>query len=230
MLLAWGAPVRAQNDALAEHAYRIPEQPLAAALLTLANSSKISIAYDADLVAALRSHPVNGTFTPQIALTILLEGTSLTARFTGPRSVILFDPRSPQATAQADAQGLPSDRPTMNFDLAVVRAPRTIGRRDPGAMNDYLRRAEQAMQDMFAGDPSYQGAPFDIRIAVSVASDGTIEDMSLLRPSGATARDALVRRLVLGRNIGAPPAEGISRPLQFHIAGRSAGSARDGRP
>lgn len=219
-------PVRAQAAGAEELRFDIPAQPLASALTALANRSHVSIAYDADEIASLYSSPVAGVLTPQIALATLLQGTGLAARFTGPRSAILFDPRSAQATANASAQGIAADRPTMNFDLAIVRAPRMIGRPDPAALNDYLRRAENEVQAMFARDPAYQQSAFDVRIAIAVAADGAIEQVTLLRPSGETGRDALVRQLVLGRNLGPPPPEGVGRPLLFHIAGRE---MREGR-
>lgn len=228
--LALDVPARAQAAAAEEQHYDIPAQSLATALATFANHSRVSVAYDADQIAKLRSAPARGRFTPQIALITLLKGTGLAARFTGPRSVILFDPRSSDAAAQTSAMGIATDRPTMNFDLAVVRAPRTIGQRDPVPMKDYLRRAENQVQAMFAGDPAYQRSAFDIRIALAVTANGTIDRVELVRPSGNTDRDALVRDLVLGRNLGAPPAEGVGRPLQFHITGRDVRATRDSRP
>lgn len=231
LLSAWvlPAPLHAQSASSEDQHYDIPAQPLASALVSFANRARVSIAYDEDLIAKLRSTPAKGRLSPQIALATLLQGTGLTARFTGPRSVIIFDPRSPEAAAQATVAGIATNRPTMTFDLAVVSAPRRIGR-DPAAMTEYLRRAENEVQAMFAGDPAYQGSAFDMRIAITVTVNGTVESVTLLRPSGNEARDALVRELVLGRQIGAPPPEGVGRRLQFHIAGRDMQNARRKSP
>lgn len=215
------APLAAQVEAQPEDVYDIPARPLAAALDTFASGSKVSIAFEADVVATRQSAPLRGRFTAPMALRVMLAGTGLAARFTGPHSAIIYDPRSPIGSAQAAAQSRRGDRPTMNFDLALVRGPQTIGRRDPAAVNDYLRRAEQEIQAIFARHADYQGVAFRLRIAVSIDRRGHVDNVILLRPTGQRDRDAQIRSLVLGRTVGPPPPADLSQPLTFDVAGKA---------
>lgn len=219
----WPVAASAQAQLPQEQNYDLPAQPLADALSAIATRSRVSIAFEADVVAQRRSAPARGWLTPQIALRRTLEGTGLVVRFTGPRSAIVYNPRSEAAAAVAAAGSVAADRPTLDFGVAVVRAKRVIGRRDPGAVHDYVRRATQEIQAIFATDPGYRGGTFKFRIAVAIDSEGRIETATLIQPSGQTERDARAHELVLGRKIGSAPPSGLPQPLQFDITGARIG-------
>ncbi|MEG3089647.1 STN domain-containing protein [Sphingomonas sp. PB4P5] len=211
-----------------QQAYDMPAQPLADALDTLATRSRISIAFEPVVVATLRSAPLRGSLTPPLALRHILAGTGLAARFTGPRAAIIYDPRVPAAAIADTGLGarLSRDRPTMTFDLAVVRAPRLIGQRDRGAVLEYVRRAESAVRSLFARDRTYQGVSFQLRIAIAIDARGRIDRATVVRPSGSAALDGGVPRVVLGQDIGRPPASGLPQPLRFDIAGKGLNDGR----
>lgn len=215
----WPAAAFAQGHVLQEQYYDLSVQPLADALSAIATQSQISIAFEAGVVAHRRSAPAHGLLTPQIALRQALDGTGLVARFTGPRSAIIYNPRSQATTAAAAASSRATDRPTLDFSLAVVRAKRMIGHRDPGTIHDYVRRATSEIQAIFAADPAYRGGTFRFRISIAIDAEGRIENATLVQPSGQIARDTRARALVLGRSMGGAPPAGLTQPLQFDISG-----------
>lgn len=220
MLVGTGSEVAfAQGQSSQEQVYDLPAQPLADALSAIATRSQISIAFEADVVAHRRSAPAHGSLTPQIALRKTLDGTGLVARFTGPRSAIVYNPRSQAAAVTAASSSRAADRPTLDFGLAVVRARRMIGHRDPVAINDYLRRATSEVQAIFAADPAYRGGTFRFRIAIAIDSEGRVEHATLVQPSGQAERDALASQLVVGRHIGGTPPANLTQPMQFDISG-----------
>lgn len=209
--------------------YDLPAQPLADALEAVATRSQISIAFEPGVVSARRSVRITGRFTPQIALQRILAGSGLVARFTGPRSAIVYDPKLPSANAETQPTHHAFGRRTMTFDLAVVRAPQTIGQRDPAAVSAYVHRAESTMRAMFAGDPAYRNTAFQLRIALSVDSRGRIVRVVPIRTHGGPARNDDIARVVLGRDLGAPPA-GLEQPLRFDISGQGARELRRHMP
>lgn len=58
-------------------AFDIPAQPAAAALNEFAKQADVTLIFSYDLVAGVRTRPLNGTFTVSDGLTRLLDGTAL---------------------------------------------------------------------------------------------------------------------------------------------------------
>lgn len=57
--------------------FDIPAQPAAAALNEFAKQADVTLIFSYDLVAGVRTRPLNGTFTVSDGLTRLLDGTAL---------------------------------------------------------------------------------------------------------------------------------------------------------
>lgn len=196
----------------ADQAYDIAAQPLNFALATFAKASRINLAFESGAVAHLRSSSLRGRYSPTIALGILLGGTGLTARFTGPLSAIVYT-----EAALPRAAGWRNGLPAMQLDLAEVRAPMVIGRPNPGGYIDYARRTEVELRGILDGDPAYRGRAFRIRIAVRIDSVGRIGRVELVRRSGDRERDQGLRSALTGRQLSGPPPAGIDQPLRFDI-------------
>lgn len=196
-----------------EQIFHIPAQPVDGALAVFATASRISIAFETKGVAHLQSHPLRGRHTPQTALRVLLTGTGLTARFTGPTSAIVF--ATPRV---ASTTGSRADLPSMRLDLAEVRAPRLIGRADPSTDMAYARQAETELRAMLETNPSYRGRSLRLRIAVRIGSTGVIDDVELIRDNGDAMLAQQVPTALQGRRLSAPPPANLSQPLRFDIA------------
>jgi hypothetical protein len=71
-------------------AFNIPSQPLGAALEVYARVSSREVLYDGALSEGRRSSLVDGVYTPEVALQILLAGTGLWADFKDPFSWLVW--------------------------------------------------------------------------------------------------------------------------------------------
>jgi len=69
----------------------IPSKPLADAIADLGAATGWRIAYPFTLPDSTMSQPVSGTMTPQQAASRLLNGTGISYKVTGPRSMVLLD-------------------------------------------------------------------------------------------------------------------------------------------
>lgn len=69
--------------------FDIPEGPVETALAAFTAATQITVEAPAETIRGLTSPRLAGTFTPQEALTRLLEGTGLTARLTSPTTAIV---------------------------------------------------------------------------------------------------------------------------------------------
>ncbi len=95
----WVSDARAQT---AEQTINISEGPLTQALNSLAAQTGIQILFDASVAAGKTTRGVNGTLTPAEAMTAVLAGTGVEARFAGSNQVIL---RSGAADSGALGEG-----------------------------------------------------------------------------------------------------------------------------
>ncbi|MCX7092076.1 MAG: TonB-dependent siderophore receptor [Methylobacter sp.] len=82
VLLAGSIPLSVMAETTAVQSYNIPAQPLDNALTQLADDANLKLLYQADVVNQLKSQPLSGSYTPQQALEIMLQGTGLKFRST----------------------------------------------------------------------------------------------------------------------------------------------------
>ncbi|MEA3390684.1 MAG: TonB C-terminal domain-containing protein [Pseudomonadota bacterium] len=216
-VLAVGSPVSAQElppvtPAPVEQGYDIPAQPVSAALASYARVSGVDIFYENALAGGRMSSPVRGAMSPQAALRALLLGTGLSARFTEPKAAIVFLTAGPPPRAVADASGLPE----LRLGMAEVRAPPVIGTPDRSDYQRYAQAVQLDIRRLLSEDPDLRGRVFRLQVSLKVAPGGAIERVVLLRGSGDDARDAHIRRILLGGTLAPPPA-GLREPLYFEV-------------
>ncbi|MPZ11432.1 MAG: TonB-dependent siderophore receptor [Kiloniellaceae bacterium] len=109
--------------------FDIPAQDLNAAILAFAEKAGLQVFYDADKLRGLKTQGVQGSYTPEEALRLLLAGTGLEYRLTGGTTVTLEE-----AAAQDDPARL---------DPVVITASREGGALDTLSRNvTVIPRAE----------------------------------------------------------------------------------------
>lgn len=84
-------------QAAAEQSYAIPAGPLAPALNRFADESGLQLIYSAELAENARTRGIQGSYTPEQALRLLLAGSGIAYSFAGADTVTLTS-----ATAQSD--------------------------------------------------------------------------------------------------------------------------------
>ncbi|MFD2431706.1 STN domain-containing protein [Sphingobium scionense] len=211
-----------------ERRYDIPAQPVAQAIAEFATVSGVNIIYRQSLAGARQSTPLSGVYAAPAALRHLLQGTGLSARFTGPNSAVIFVAGQPPPTDRA-GNAVTASPSALHLDMAEVRAPRLVGRRDPSAYNHYAQRVQTEIFERLKRDGAYEGRSFRIEIAVSVDPTYRIDEVRLMRGSSEPDWDARVRQILFGTLISSPPPEGLSRSMRFEVeTDRFAG--REARP
>lgn len=87
-------------QAKAQRSFNIPPQLLADALTAFGQQSGLQITSEASVVAGLSTRGVSGSYAPEAALRILLDGTRLTYRFTDAHTVMVERALSPLGDAR----------------------------------------------------------------------------------------------------------------------------------
>ena len=90
--------VRVQGgDAAAPRDFNIPAQPLGPALNAFGRQSGLQVTLSAATSRGLTSNAVNGSFTPEQALSLMLRNTGITFRVTADRTAVIGATTSPAA-------------------------------------------------------------------------------------------------------------------------------------
>jgi hypothetical protein len=189
-LLSW--TVVARSSGLAPNGLiplDIPAQPLDQALDAFGAASGLQIFYESGLTAGRHSTALKGTFDPQVALRVLLQGSDLTARViaVGTISVAkLRDADVAEAKRQAEANYLPY-----------------YGMLQAGVMKALCIRAETR--------------PGNYHIALQYWIDvgGKVARVRLIGSSGANERDAAIIEALRGL-ILSPPGD-VPQPVTMAI-------------
>ena len=104
----WSAPAAAQTaERATARQYAIPAGSLAEVLSRFAEQEGIEISYEADLTANGTSSGLHGRFKQGEALSRLLIGSGLTARFAGPRAITIA--RASQGRMELDNLEVPAE-------------------------------------------------------------------------------------------------------------------------
>ncbi|QHE91639.1 secretin and TonB N-terminal domain-containing protein [Pandoraea fibrosis] len=192
--------------------FDIPAQPLQSALESYGAFTDVSLLYDSTLTAGRLSAPVQGDMTDRAALATLLEGSGLTPRYTGAKTVALV----PLRTSASDV-----------VDTAPVAA---------AAAHRYFGLVQARVHDAFCAQPVLALGARRIALRLWIDATGRIGPVSLLGSSGDASVDKLVVASLQGVRVeeAAPPS--LAQPFTFVILPKASGRrwgcdpANDARP
>lgn len=213
LLCAWLAPgqgIARARDAVAEHAFDLPAQPLERALERFSVVSGWSVMYPAALADGRSSRAVAGLMPPARALEQLLAGTGLVAQTVGEGRVVVRASSGVDTAAQAATPALAPEE----------------HRRRYGQVQQALRRA-------FCDDPLLAPGDYSAELAFTVAADGRVHAPELLAGSADARRDQRLLQAVAALQLPSAVAA-LAQPLTLHILpvsdGRDCGTARQPLP
>ena len=217
-LLVSAAPVWAQEQAID---FNIPAQPLARAIAAYGRAASYQISADAGLLRGRTAPSVVGRMSPARALDLLLAGSGVTWRSSGPGRVVLERP----APVQTGASGAFTLDPIVVWASDPADAPFRTGRAVAhiSAEEIDLRRGASP-GDMFKGTPGViaasnnNGSKLDVNIRgmqgqnrVKVAIDGTQQTSTTWRGyAGVDERVYLDSDLIGGIDITKGPSDGAA--------------------
>lgn len=212
-------------SAAQEQAYDIPAQPLSRALAAFARISRVNIVADNALTADKSSSAVQGTLPPQVALHVLLSGTGLSSRFTGPEAAIIFEPGpAPEASLPHMSDG-ETGLPRLQLDTLEIQAPAIVGTEKPQLYQSYARRTVLDLTRLLNQDPYLKQQTYSLKVSVRVDSSGRVNTPAVLESSGDEARDRYICRFLSGKTVSPPP-EGFTAPLNFRFVAYDTGKER----
>jgi hypothetical protein len=169
--------------------FTIPSQPLGAALEIYARISNREVLYDGALAAGRRSSEVDGVYTPQVALQILLAGTGLWADF----------------------------KDTNFFVVGPASAEKPIGgseRQSPAHLR-YYARLQASLRMAFCKNHVPDGKRVAARLWVG--QWGQVLQVKTLMSSDTGKLDRNIETILYGLKLGDPPPAGFEQPITIVV-------------
>lgn len=170
--------------------FSIAPQPLGAALEVYARVSRRHVLYNGKLAEGHRSSLVDGIYTPEVALQVLLAGTGLWADF--------------------------KDADFFVVGLAPIEAPGRDVARQSVEHRRYYGLLQARMKTAFCG---MHVLPDDSRVAARlwVGQTGEVLQVKTLDVTGGHEVEQRVDRTLRGLRLGAPPPAGFAQPITIVV-------------
>ncbi len=203
----------ASSISLGRLEFHIPAQSLDRALQAWSKISGVDVLYESRIAADLVSSPVEGTFTRQSALEILLAGSELAVHYTRSDAITLSEVISEDA---------PPSSPLVDADLRLDSLHVGMGARpDERGMREFSETAQADIEaalrkNMHTGSGNYRAG---VRLWVDPLR--VIRRAELSQSSGDTARDTSIAETLRGLVLRKQPPENAPQPLRITINWRS---------
>jgi hypothetical protein len=177
--------------------FNIPSQPLGTALERYGDLTGREVLYNTALVTGRRATAVAGTFSPEDALSRLLEGTGLSADFLSDGSFVLAPaPRVNQAKADV--------------------APFVVRRR-------YYALIQTSLRNAFCENNIARAGDYRVVLKFWIGQTGALARFERLGSAGSANLDQGVDATMRALQIGAPPPKGFLQPVLVMIVPQARG-------
>lgn len=180
----------------------IPAQELASALERFSRATGMAVLVDHTLTRGRRSVAVKGRFSANEALTRLLSGSGLMARY-----------------AQADAFTL------QVAQVSAVEGPAT-GNALPGGSN-YATAVQAAIERSLCRTPLVRPGSFRALLQLWIGRDGVVQHSRLVSSTGDFKRDAALVESLRNLDIERPAPSSLSQPVTLLLLPESSGKRMD---
>jgi hypothetical protein len=169
-------------------AFDLPSQPLGTALEAFARISSREVLYDGALAVGRRSSVVDGTYTPEVALQILLAGTGLRADF-----------------KDADF-----------FIVGLAPAEKAARGHRSAEQARYYGRLQASLRTAFCGKSVLPDGN-RIAARLWVGQWGQVLQVKALGSTGGSELDARVEAVLRGLRLGSPPPADFAQPITIVV-------------
>jgi hypothetical protein len=197
--------------------FRIPEQPLASALQAFSATSGVAVLYASGVETGQRSTALDGEYTRETALKMLLGDTGLVPRYARSDAIALVDPSSPSPD---EPPGSILSETDMALDmLHVPGATKTTPDRD--ALSDYIGIIQQDIQKALKKTGATRDGSYRVGVDLWVDSSRIIRRTEVFRSTGSPERDIAVASVLQGMVVRQPAPAHTPQPVRVMIVVRS---------
>jgi hypothetical protein len=192
------------TGSVAELQFDIPAQPLASSLKTYSAVTNLELYYESSLMDAHRSPSLHGSFSPDVALRRLLEGTGFSVASFDPGTITIL-PSRPQAKGQ---------------ELEAIKSK-------AAEFTPYFALIQASLRSAFCRTPVIQTDLAELIVRLWIAPSGAVARADILSPTGSDVRDRAYAAAMRTLNIGEPPPQGMPQPVTLMVLPRTSRTAAE---
>lgn len=195
--------------------FQIPGQPLAAALQAYSKITGMQLLYESGAAGDRLSVPVEGEYTRDTALRMLLADTDLVIRYTRSNSITLVP-----ASADPDAppEAVFGGQVDLTLDTLVVRRQRPSS--DPSQLRAYSGIIQSDIQHALRKEAKTRSGAYSAGIKLWIDNPRTVRKTELFRSSGDQERDETIARVLDGLQVSQAPPANTPQPVMVMITVR----------
>jgi hypothetical protein len=213
------APAQAARGRAAQRSliqFDIPAQSLATALDAFCRAAGVQVLYDSQLASGRRSNRVAGSFTPEVALQALLQGTDLTVHYTPSDDIVLGLASSDPVSGDVLP---PTSGAVLLLDPIHVDGVTELGTRPD--FRSYGRIVMANVREALYTATGTRSGSYDIAVDLWVGPTGSVLRSRIARSTGDEERDAEIARVLRGLTISKAPPAGMPQPVSVAINAHS---------
>lgn len=197
--LCW-RPAGAQEPLQRLFGFDIPAQPLQSALEHYSNITGSSVVYRAALAVGRRSAAVQGIYTPEVALRMLIEGSGLVAEYTAANAFILQPAARP-------GSGPPATRKAGAARGAFYRS--------------YYGVVQAGVRDALCRNAVTRAGGYRAAVSFEVSPMGRVERARVLDSTGDAGKDEAIVQTLDEAVLDKAPPQDLEQPFVMLIMPQS---------
>jgi hypothetical protein len=174
--------------------FDIPAQPLASALDAYSAVTGKDVFYDGTVGTGQQSAEVEGTYTPDDALRILLAGTSLLAQPSGSNGYSLL--MAPEETGAAIAMARTAADQSYTRYFAIIQA---------------------GIRDALCRNARTQPGSYRLLLRFWIGPSGAVQRSELKGSTGSPVRDSILAGTLRAVRFAEPPPDDMPQPITMAI-------------
>jgi hypothetical protein len=203
------------NAPTGEVSFNISSQPLANAIQAFSQASGVEVFYESSITAGRMSSSVEGRYSPDAALRILLGSAGFAVRFTRRNAVVLSDP-----SARKD---LPPAHGLTDFDLSLeaIRVRPAADRGGEAQLREFGDMVQNEVETVLRKNAKIRSGNYRIRVKLWIDPSRTIRHAELAQSTGDQARDAAITDVLQGFVVSRVPPPNTPQPVRVIVAVRT---------
>lgn len=211
----WGQNGPAAPDVTALD-FHIPSQPLASALEGYARACGVEVLYESGIVEGKVAPALEGEFTPEMALQMLLSGSEVRVRYARHNAITL------SADAPDDAMNLPPASALVDADLSLDTLRVSGGETaDAAGLREFSAIVQLEVERALRQNGKTASGNYRIGLSLWVDASRKIRRVALVQSTGDAERDASISLALQGLTLTRAPPANAPQPVQLVISVRS---------
>jgi secretin/TonB-like protein len=191
--------------------FHIPSQSLAEALQAYGQRTGVQVLYESNSASGRRSAAVEGNFTAEQALNLLLAGTDLKVQYTRPDAITLA------------LRSATTDRPpvsplgSVDLSLGTLRVRASGDGDDVGRLHDYTAGLQIDIQKALQKNVRTRGGNYRAVLDLWIDRSRTVQRTEVFKSTGDVERDTAVASVLHGLTITRQAPANTPQPVRIVI-------------